>query len=100
STFMAAISPGLYPRYGKEQPIQSFPLHAAALNDDVPAAIRLIAGGIAVDVRDHEGRTPLMVAAAFGNAKVAATLLAEGASPRAHDRAYGDTPLHFAALAG
>ncbi|MEO8667137.1 MAG: ankyrin repeat domain-containing protein [Bauldia sp.] len=99
-TVVATVSPGLFPRYGKEQPIQTFPLHAAALNDDVPAAIRLIVGGVAVDVRDHEGRTPLMVAAAFGNANVAATLLAEGADPRAHDRAYGDTPLHFAALAG
>lgn len=96
----ALLSPGLYPRYGQEDPVTAYPLHAAALHDDAPGALRLIEAGMPVDARDREWRTPLMVAAAFGSTDVAELLLAHGADPRARDRAYGDTPLHFAALAG
>jgi ankyrin repeat protein len=98
---IAAIEdPGIYQRYSKEDPILAYPLHAAALNDDVSLALRLIQNGTLADVRDRNGRTPLMIAAAFGNVAVAEALLAGGADPKARDRLYGDTAFHFAALAG
>jgi ankyrin repeat protein len=75
-------------------------LHAAALNNRVDDALRLIRRGLPVDVPDRVGTTPLMVAAAFGNVDVAEALLDAGANPNAHDAANGTAPLHFAALAG
>ena len=96
----ALADPGLYPHYSREDPVFAYPLHAAALNDDAPLALRLIQRGTPVDVRDRNGRTPLMVAAAFGNLAVAEVLLANRADPGARDRLYGDTALHFAALSG
>ncbi|MCB1500646.1 MAG: ankyrin repeat domain-containing protein [Bauldia sp.] len=96
----ALDDPGIYPRYSREDPIVAYPLHAAALNDDVRLALRLLDRGTLADTRDANGRTPLMVAAAFGNRAVAEVLLAGGANPSARDRLYGDTALHFAALAG
>jgi len=92
--------PNTYPRYHGEDLVFAYPLHAAALNDDVTLAIRLMETGTPVDVRDRDGRTPLMVAAAFGNRAVAEALLAGRADPRARDRLFGDTALHFAALSG
>src|SRR5688572_809908 len=56
---IAAIEdPGIYPRYSKEDPILAYPLHAAALNDDVSLALQLIQNGTPADVRDQNGRTP------------------------------------------
>jgi ankyrin repeat protein len=75
-------------------------LHAAALNNRVDDALRLIRRGMAVDSTDQAGTTALMVAAAFGNADVAEALLDAGANPNAHDAANRTAPLHFAALAG
>lgn len=75
-------------------------LHAAALNDRVDDALRLIRRGMPVDTTDQAGTTALMVAAAFGNVDVAEALLDAGANPNAHDAANRTAPLHFAALAG
>jgi ankyrin repeat protein len=77
-----------------------YPLHWAALTDQTSAAEALLGSGIAVDSRDAEGRTPLMVAAAFDSRAVAELLLARGADPIARDEANGNTPLDFAASAG
>lgn len=53
----------------------------------------------AVNARDKEGRTPLHLAAAGGNAKVATVLLEKGAD--VNSRAPDDfTPLHYAAAGG
>ena len=76
------------------------PLHWAAITDDAEAVAKLVEGGVPVDLRDSEGRTALMVAAAFGNAAVAETLIAHGADPRAADGPHGNQPLHYAAVAG
>jgi ankyrin repeat protein len=75
-------------------------LHAAALNNRVDDALRLIRRGMSVDTTDRAGTTALMVAAAFGNVDVAEALLDAGANPNAHDAANRTAPLHFAALAG
>jgi ankyrin repeat protein len=83
---------------GSEDP--AFPLHAAALRNHVAAVLALVGRGVDVDARDKEGRTPLMIAAAFGNAEVAEALLSNGSNPNAEDDFNGDTALHFAALAG
>ncbi len=77
-----------------------YPLHWAAIQNQVVVATRLIRRGMQIDMRDAGGRTPLMAAAAFGNEAVAETLIALGADPRAKDRGAGDTPLHYAARAG
>ncbi|WP_422649286.1 ankyrin repeat domain-containing protein [Cupriavidus sp. H18C1] len=58
----------------------------------------LLQHGAAVDGHDAARRTPLMRAAVYGHADVAATLLAAGADPRAC-QAEGWTPLGYAAAA-
>jgi ankyrin repeat protein len=78
----------------------SYPLHWAAVIDRTGTAERLIDQGIPVDARDGEGRTPLMVAAAFDSVSVAKLLLSRGADPLARDARSGNRPLDFAAAAG
>ena len=107
-----APSPSLAPESGTQvallgQGVEDQPdrpwrnvLHAAALNNRVDDALRLIRRGIPVDIPDRAGTTALMVAAAFGNVDVAEALLESGANPNARDAANGTAPMHFAALAG
>ena len=80
------------------QPVQ--PLHWAAITDQADVVETLIEHGAQVDERDAEGRTPLMVAAAFDSRAVADVLLARGADPLARDAVDGNTSLDFAAMAG
>lgn len=75
------------------------PLHWAAIQNQVRSATVLLDHGYEVDAVDGEGRTPLMIAAAFGSPEVAEVLLDRGADPEARD-ADGDGPIHFAAMAG
>jgi len=77
----------------------SHPLHGAALRDDVAGIASWVGRGIPVDARDEEGRTPLMVAAAFGNTAAAGALIGLGADPSARDD-QGEAAIHFAARAG
>src|SRR6185295_318237 len=84
---------------GRDAPT-SYPLHWAALTDNAETAGSLIDHGTPVDARDREGRTPLMVAAAFNSISVAKLLLARGANPLARDTQNGNMPLDFAAAAG
>ena len=72
----------------------------AAVRDQPKVLERLLDRGHDVDDRDANGRTPLMVAAAFDSRGAAALLLEHGADPMARDEVNGDTPLHFAALTG
>ena len=78
--------------------LPSHMLKAAESND--PAGVVLfIKAGMAVDARDENEWTPLMVAAFNGNEVVARVLIQHGANMHARDRR-GYTPLHWAALNG
>jgi Ankyrin repeats (3 copies) len=67
---------------------------AAGLGDLTQAAL-LLDQGVAVDARDADGRTPLMLAVAQGRLEVVRLLLARGADPNAADKS-GRTPLQQA----
>jgi ankyrin repeat protein len=97
-TVLAAFQPGT--RLFADRSSHGFALHWAALQNRVDSIATLLDRGMDVDIRDGEGRTPLMTAAAFGSLDAAAFLIARDADPMARDSQYADTPLHFAALAG
>jgi ankyrin repeat protein len=63
------------------------PLHFAVKtrNQDPSIIDLLIAHGAAVDARNREGKTPLLLAALYGNTHLAPALLAHGADARAYD---------------
>ena len=67
---------------------------AAGLGDARRAAV-LLDQGVAVDARDQDGRTPLMLAVVQGRLEVVRLLLARGADPNAADND-GRTPLQQA----
>jgi hypothetical protein len=70
-------------------------LQAAAGLGDVRQTASLLDEGVAVDARDADGRTPLMLAVAQGRLEVVRLLLARGADPNAADNS-GRTPLQQA----
>lgn len=82
------------------EPLGSRPLHLAAIGDHREAARLLIDRGARVDSRDAQGRTPLAVAATYGNTDVAEELILKAADTMAEDTMYKDTPLHYAAMSG
>ncbi|MEV4947784.1 ankyrin repeat domain-containing protein [Streptomyces sp. NPDC053755] len=66
-------------------------LSAAARHGDTSGVRDALAAGAHVEFRDHEGRTPLLLAALADHVEVAELLVAAGADPNARDDA-GDTP--------
>jgi hypothetical protein len=70
-------------------------LQSAAEAGDVMQATALLDRGAVVDVRDAQGRTPLMLAVAQGRLEVVRLLLQRGASPNLTDNA-GKTALQLA----
>jgi hypothetical protein len=74
-------------------------LHAAIAAEDEIAISGLLVAGAALEDRDADGRTPLMVAVRAGLAGVAAALLAGGAAVDARDGRL-DTPFLAAGRAG
>lgn len=55
--------------------------------------------GVSVDVRDHKGSTPLMIAAQGGKLRIVDFLLKNDADPNAQDNS-GQTPLLYAVQSG
>lgn len=82
------------------EPAGNRPLHMAALNNQPKVAALLISRGAMIDAPNQEGRTPLMIAAQFGNLQVARTLVAFGADPNKEDSIYRDSAIHVAVLGG
>jgi ankyrin repeat protein len=75
-------------------------LHRAVSDGTRPSAVKLIIDVMGqVDVRNSNGETPLGLAAAVGNEKIVALLLAAGAKPDAQDK-QGRTALIRAADVG
>ena len=63
------------------------PLAGVAFKGLIDVAELLVAGEAIIDAPSADGRTPLMMAAAFNRVEMVAWLLAHGASPDARDAA-------------
>ncbi|KAJ1752600.1 hypothetical protein LPJ79_001120 [Coemansia sp. RSA 1821] len=63
---------------------------------DVDTVLQMIRAGVAVDLADNVGRTPLHIACSMGNAEIIRLLVHMGANVNATDR-LGNTPLMLAA---
>lgn len=74
-------------------------LHAAAQVNDLGALRRLLAAGAAVDVRDAQGRTALLVATHANQVPAARLLIEAGADVNAKD-AIQDSPYLYAGARG
>jgi ankyrin repeat protein len=80
------------------------PMHAAALYDEYMVAMWLKKRGCSMTSFDHDGKTPMHVAAAFANKQRTVNFLGANLIPpllcvRTDDE-YGTTPLHSAAVFG
>lgn len=75
-------------------------LQAAVRAGDLAQASALLRAGADPDRRDHEGFTPLMIAAGLGQPQMAELLLTAKADVLAVEPRMGATALHKAALAG
>ena len=73
-------------------------LLVAARNDSA-AVRRLLSQGVKVDVRDEDGRTPLLLAVRHSQLEVARVLIEAGADVNAQDKMQ-DSPLLFAGAEG
>ncbi|KAL3880103.1 hypothetical protein ACJMK2_032372 [Sinanodonta woodiana] len=76
------------------------PLHIAVLTDTVSVVERLVSKNARIDLQDHHGNTPLHLACAKGNLKIASVLLESSLRKQAIEtrNADGVTCVHIAAL--
>eukprot|EP01025_Chloroclados_australasicus_P032834 TRINITY_DN33361_c0_g1_i1.p1 TRINITY_DN33361_c0_g1~~TRINITY_DN33361_c0_g1_i1.p1 ORF type:complete len:540 (+),score=76.32 TRINITY_DN33361_c0_g1_i1:64-1683(+) len=75
------------------------PLHVAAATNNYNIAIALIRAGANPNIKDKDGRTPLLCAAKLGSLKTAQSLMDANASVMETDP-QGRIPLHFAVQQG
>lgn len=75
------------------------PLQAAVRGGQRKCAELLLSKGARLDLRDADGRTPMLLAAWHGRGELARWLLSKGAPPDDKDN-LGNTALHMAALNG
>lgn len=96
---MTSDSPS--PAWARYQQTMAAPpsLWAAAKANDTSELARLLEAGAPIDVRDHRGYSPLMLAAYAGNLEALELLLARGADPNTSDLS-GNTVLMGAAFRG
>ena len=73
------------------------PLHLAAWQDQVAAAVALLDRGADINSKGDQGRTPLHYAAMHSSPKVADVLIAHGADVNLADES-GHTPLYWTAM--
>ncbi|KAG6745538.1 hypothetical protein POTOM_050034 [Populus tomentosa] len=72
-------------------------IHAFAREGEVNNLIKCIDGGVSVNLKDGEGRTPLHWAVDRGHLNIAEVLVGKDADINAKDNE-GQTPLHYAAV--
>jgi hypothetical protein len=90
-----ALSAGAARAARERDALEPINLQSAAAAGDLAQATLLVDQGAAVDARDTQGRTPLLLAVAQNQLAVVRLLLARGADPNAADNA-GVTPLRLA----
>jgi len=76
------------------------PLHAAAMMGQLEMAKNLITSGAKINVYNHNGYTPLLLAVKGGNDKLTKYLVENGAFLNMKDKNLGYTELHLAAALG
>lgn len=72
-------------------------IHAFAREGEIDNLLKCIEGGVSVNVKDSEGRTPLHWAVDRGHANVVELLVSKDADVNAKDDE-GQTPLHYAVV--
>lgn len=80
-------------------PVAESALAKATIASDIAEIKSLLDAGADINTRDALGRTPLHMAAFFGNTKTTEFLIANGADLNARDLV-GMTPLHIAVISG
>lgn len=76
-------------------PAERISIHQAALDGQLSQVIKLLPEGLDVDLKDTEGRTPLMYAAFNGHKEIIKILIEKGANVNLRDRS-GRTALMMA----
>lgn len=76
-----------------------FPIHWACVNGHVTTVDLLLQNGVAIDVNDNKGCTPLIIAAQYGKAMLAGYLIGKGSKTFLTDHE-GDNALHWACFKG
>ncbi|MBB4019864.1 ankyrin repeat domain-containing protein [Chelatococcus sp. GW1] len=94
---LMAMALQLMPAMG--QSVSEFPLHAAAAEGNVAAIRGLLSQGAAVDARDRNGRTALLVATHANHIAAAQALIEAGADVNAKDD-IEDSPYLYAGARG
>lgn len=92
--FLEQLSP-----HGAQKDAPTTALHAAALHDRADVITPLVARGHALNARDEDGNTPLMLAARAKSLHALNTLLDSGADPLVRNNDI-ETALHMAARHG
>ncbi|KAG0576670.1 hypothetical protein KC19_5G098100 [Ceratodon purpureus] len=82
---------------GGEEESTMDPLHACARDGDVEGLAKLVDQGSSINVKDSDGRTPLIWAVDRGNLSAVEILVAKGAEINAKDQE-GQTALHYATV--
>lgn len=77
----------------------STPLHQAAARGDARAIAQLLGQGAAIDARDAQGRTPLLLATHGNHVQAARVLIGAGADVNAKDKIQ-DSPYLYAGARG
>ncbi|XP_050417022.1 uncharacterized protein LOC126830658 [Patella vulgata] len=82
-----------------ENELGARPIHWACVNGHIAIVDILTQAGVALDVTDNKGCTPLLVSAQYGQTMLAGYLMGKGARLQLVDKD-GDNALHWAAFKG